>query len=101
MRFQCRIDSYSSTALRFCTEGAKTRFEHTTAGAYLVINQSQNCYIEENSKFEFFKVFQIHVFVKQIVYIGVIDPVESKSGLIFDRDQLLLCHLAICAENFQ
>ena len=33
--------------------------------------------------------------------IGVIDPAESKSGLIFDLNQLLLCHLAIFAENFQ
>ena len=89
MRFLCRIDGYSSTALRFRTEGAKTNFENTTAGPYLATNESQN-FGDETAKMRttpilnFLKFCRYIVFVKQIVYIGLIDLVDSKSGLIFE-----------------
>ena len=37
--------------------------------------------------------------VKQTVYIGVIDPLESKSGLIFELGLLLPCHFSLFVVN--
>ena len=63
-------------------------------GAYLATHESRNFGGDTpekgttpNLKFQKFTDFD-----KQIVYIGVIDPPESKSGIIFELGPLLHCH---------
>ena len=64
------------------------------AGAYLAAHESRNFGGDTSKKgttpkLKFKKLTDI---VKQIVYIGVIDPAESKYGLIFQLSLLLPCH---------
>ena len=64
------------------------------SGAYLATHESRNFGGDTpkkgtTPKLKFSKLTDI---VKQIVYIGVIDPAESKSGLILRLGLLLHCH---------
>ena len=63
-------------------------------GAYLTTHKSQNFGGDTprtgtTPKLKFSKLADI---VKQIVYVGVIDPAESKFGLSFELGLLLPCH---------
>ena len=63
-------------------------------GAYLATHESRNFGGDTpkkgtTPKLKFSKLIDM---VKQIVYIGVNDPYESKSGLIFELGLLLHCH---------
>ena len=64
------------------------------AGAYLATHKSRNFGGDTpkkgtTPKLKFSKLIDM---VKQTVYIGVNDPAESKSGLIFGLGLLLHCH---------
>ena len=64
------------------------------SGAYLATHESRNFgggtpKRGTTPKLKFLKLTEI---VKQIVYIGVIDPAEFKSGLILRLGLLLHCH---------
>ena len=50
----------------------------------------------QNLKFQKFTDFD-----KKIVYIGVIDPAESKSGIIFGLGLLLYCHFGYFCQKLE
>ena len=73
------------------------------AGAYLATHESRNFGGETpkkgtTPKLKFSKLIDK---VKQIVYIGVNDPAESKSGIIFGLGLLLHCHFGFFVANFE
>ena len=60
------------------------------SGAYLATHETRNFGGDTPKKGTTPKLTEI---VKQIVYIGVIDPAESKSGLILRLGLLIHCHI--------
>ena len=50
----------------------------------------------DSSKIEIFKSADFEI---QIVYIGVIDPVEFKSGMVFELGLLLDCDFGCFRQN--
>lgn len=56
-------------------------------------------YLSKSMVFDCFSLYD-HVYCKIYIELGVIDPAESESGLIFDLKQLLLCHLGCLCRLF-
>ena len=56
-------------------------------------------YLSKSMVFDCFSLYD-HVYCKIYIELGVIDPAESESGLIFDLKQLLSCHLGCLCREF-
>ena len=78
-----------------------TRFRVWSAGVNLDTHESQNFEGETLKKGTIlkFKSLNFSDFDKQIVYIGVIDPAESKSGLNYSLWLLPHCHFGFFCQK--
>ena len=73
------------------------------SGAYLATHESRNFGGDtpEKGTTPNLKFWKFADFDKQIVYIGVIDPAEFKSDIIFGLGLLLHCHFGYFCQNFE